>query len=228
MKFTKEEALEKIKKALGKTHNLSERTLTETIANTMPLIATDETEVDDYVTKVTPLLKTMDGNVKHSVTAQIDEYKKNNPTPTPTPPAPPANSDDMAKNIQEAVKAAMGEVNEKLQTATTALSAIQQEKAIEAKFTAAKALFAAKKPDPKRSKEQEKSLDIVKLSLKGDETPEQIVEAWDKEYNGLVGLSGGTPYVPEPSKPGVTDGNRWKDEVARLRNEGKIPEESKE
>lgn len=82
MKFTKEDAYKDLVSKIpnkGQTLNLSERSINEQLDTLIPLLANDETELNDFVTKVLPVFKTADGNVKNDVSAGINEYKKNNP-----------------------------------------------------------------------------------------------------------------------------------------------------
>lgn len=82
MKFTKEDARKELMSKIpnkGQTLNLSERSINEQLDTLIPLIANDETELNDFIEKVLPVFKTADGNVKNDVSVGINEYKKNNP-----------------------------------------------------------------------------------------------------------------------------------------------------
>jgi hypothetical protein len=82
MKFTKEDARKELMSKIpnkGQTLNLSERSINEMLETLMPLVANDETELDDFVTNVLPTFKTADGNVRHEVSAGINKYKEENP-----------------------------------------------------------------------------------------------------------------------------------------------------
>ena len=79
MKFTKEEArkdLVAMLTAKGEKLNLSERTINEQLDALMPLIANEETELADFIDKVTPLFKTADANVRNDVSVGIADFKK--------------------------------------------------------------------------------------------------------------------------------------------------------
>lgn len=92
MKFTKEDAYKDLVSKIpnkGQTLNLSERSINEQLDTLIPLLANDETELNDFVAKVLPIFKTADGNVKNDVSAGINEYKKNNPFVKTTPPQTP-------------------------------------------------------------------------------------------------------------------------------------------
>ena len=79
MKFTKEEAHKDLVARLtakGEKLNLSERTINEQLDALMPLIANEETELADFIDKVTPLFKTADANVRNDVSVGIADFKK--------------------------------------------------------------------------------------------------------------------------------------------------------
>ena len=79
MKFTKEEAYKDLVAKLtakGEKLNLSERSINEQLDALMPLIANEETELADFIDKVTPLFKTADANVRNDVSVGIADFKK--------------------------------------------------------------------------------------------------------------------------------------------------------
>lgn len=86
MKFTKDEARKELMGKIpekGQTLNLSERSINEQLDTLMPLIANDETELNDFISKVLPIFKTADGNVKNDVSVGINKYKTENPVKQP-------------------------------------------------------------------------------------------------------------------------------------------------
>ena len=106
MKFTKEDALKELKSKIptnGEKLNLSERSIKEQIETLLPLMVTEETELDDFVTKVLPIFRTADANVRNDVSVGIKQFKDNNPNPdnneTQTPNQD-GNSDELAKLLQ--------------------------------------------------------------------------------------------------------------------------------
>lgn len=79
MKFTKEEAYKDLVAKLtakGEKLNLSERSINEQLDALMPLIANEETELADFLDKVTPLFKTADANIRNDVSVGIADFKK--------------------------------------------------------------------------------------------------------------------------------------------------------
>lgn len=103
MKFTKDEARKELMGKIpekGQTLNLSERSINEQLDTLMPLIANDETELNDFISKVLPIFKTADGNVKNDVSVGINKYKTENPVKQPQKQEPqkqePTNKEDAA------------------------------------------------------------------------------------------------------------------------------------
>lgn len=106
MKFTKEDACKELVSKIpnkGQTLNLSERSINEQLDTLIPLIANDETELNDFIEKVLPVFKTADGNVKNDVSVGINEYKKNNPPQQTTPPTEPKKEEPIVDNANEAL-----------------------------------------------------------------------------------------------------------------------------
>ena len=83
MKFTKQQAFEKLKGILTedgkKPLRMSEKSINETLENLMPLIASDETELDAFVDKVKPTFVTMNGNAEHDQSAFVNKWKQEHP-----------------------------------------------------------------------------------------------------------------------------------------------------
>ena len=80
MKFTKEQVLEKIKATLGKTQKLSDRTILDTVTNTMAMFADDsEMELDIFVTKITPTIQSMNTNFNDEQGKFVKDYEKKHP-----------------------------------------------------------------------------------------------------------------------------------------------------
>lgn len=114
MKFTKEEAFEKLKGLLTnngkKDLQMSERSVNEQLEVLMPLIANDEMELDDFIGKVKTSFEVMNSNAKKDNSDFIKEWEKNHPVTEPPKNDPPKNnepSDAMAallKRIDELEK----------------------------------------------------------------------------------------------------------------------------
>ena len=114
MKFTKEEAFEKLKGLLTnngkKDLQMSERSVNEQLEVLMPLIANEEMELDDFIGKVKTSFEVMNSNAKKDNSDFIKEWEKNHPVTEPPKNDPPKNnepSDAMAallKRIDELEK----------------------------------------------------------------------------------------------------------------------------
>jgi len=109
MKFTKQEAFEKLKGILtesGKTPlHMSERSINEQLDTLMPLIANDEMELDAFVEKVTSTFKTMNANAKNDQSAFVNDWKVKHPEEKPPQNTPPANETPEMKAMRERLEA---------------------------------------------------------------------------------------------------------------------------
>lgn len=108
MKFTKEDARKELMSKIpnkGQTLQLSERSINEMLDSLMPLVANDETELEDFVNNVLPTFKTADGNVRHEVSAGINKYKEENPLPTPPKAEELAEDDEATKALKAQIEA---------------------------------------------------------------------------------------------------------------------------
>ena len=79
MKFTKDDARKELSTqmtAKGEKLNLSERSLNEQLDALIPLVANEEMELADFVTKVLPIFKTADANVRNDVSAGINDTRR--------------------------------------------------------------------------------------------------------------------------------------------------------
>lgn len=89
MKFTKEDAYKELVAKMttnGEKLNLSQRSMNEQIETLLPLLANEETEIDDFVSKILPLVKISDANVRNDVSQGIKDYKLQNPQQKQEPP----------------------------------------------------------------------------------------------------------------------------------------------
>lgn len=82
MKFTKEEAYKDLVAKLtanGEKLSLSERSINEQLETLMPLVANEETELSDFVSKTLALFKTANSNIRNDVSTGIKDYEEKNP-----------------------------------------------------------------------------------------------------------------------------------------------------
>ena len=110
MKFTKEQAFEKLKSLLTndgkKPLRMSEQSINKQLETLMPLIASDETELDDFVEKVKPTFETMNGNAEHDQSAFVEDWKQKHPEQKPPQTQqPPQTQSEEYKALEARVKA---------------------------------------------------------------------------------------------------------------------------
>lgn len=97
MKFTKEEAFEKLKGLLTnngkKDLQMSERSVNEQLEVLMPLIANEEMGLDDFIGKVKASFEVMNSNAKKDNSDFVKEWEKNHPV-TERPKNEPAQNNE--------------------------------------------------------------------------------------------------------------------------------------
>lgn len=97
MKFTKEQAFENLKSFLSnngkKPLRMTEKSINAQLDTLIPLLATDEMELNDFIEKVKPTFSTMNSNAEHDNAEFVRQWNEQHPTQTPpastTPPAQP-------------------------------------------------------------------------------------------------------------------------------------------
>lgn len=120
MKFTKEQAVEKLNQELTnngkKTLRMSARTLEAQAENLMALVGDEEMELDAFVEKVKPMLDSMNANIEHDNSEFIKEYKKNHPGQEPPKTDPPKTdppADDPNKELRELIASMQKKLDER-------------------------------------------------------------------------------------------------------------------
>ena len=87
MKYTKEPAYKELVAKItanGERLNLSARSINEQLDTLIPLVANEETEINDFLERTLPLFKTADANVRNDVSVGIHKYKEEHPVLEPT------------------------------------------------------------------------------------------------------------------------------------------------
>ena len=82
MKFTKEDACKHLTSKLsekGHPLHISERSINEMLDTLMPLLANDDTELEDFANSVLPTFRTANLNIKNDVSVGVNKYKEENP-----------------------------------------------------------------------------------------------------------------------------------------------------
>ena len=106
MKFTKEDACKHLTSKLsekGHPLHISERSINEMLDTLMPLVANDETELEDFTNSVLPAFKTANLNIKNDVSVGVNKYKEENPIvqPKQTQTPPKVEEDEATKALRE-------------------------------------------------------------------------------------------------------------------------------
>lgn len=106
MKFTKEEAFESLKGILTnngkKTLRMSEKSINKQLETLIPLIANDDMELSDFVSKVKDSFSVMNSNAEKDNSDFVKQWEKDHPQANPEPPKPDAHKPDdtMSKWMQ--------------------------------------------------------------------------------------------------------------------------------
>lgn len=121
MKFTKDDARKELSAqmtAKGEKLNLSERSLNEQLDTLIPLVANEEMELAEFVSKVLPVFKTADANVRNDVSVGIQDYKKQNPPSSTTVTQQPTEGDSELEKRLAALEAQLAQSEKALRIAT--------------------------------------------------------------------------------------------------------------
>lgn len=189
MKFTKEEAFEKLKGILTnngkKALRMSERSINKQLESLMPLIANEDTELADFIEKVKDTFSVMNSNVEKDNSDFVKEWEKNHPAADPKPadpkPADP-NPDDatalLLKRIEEL---------EKREKERTRENAISQKKADLLKAMKEKGI-----KDDQWSKDFVSEIAITE-DMDVDAKADAFLKIYNKSQAGQTG-NGSTPY----------------------------------
>lgn len=190
MKFTKEEAVEKLNQMLTndgkKPLRMSAKTLESQTETLMALISDEEMELDAFVEKARPALESVNSNIEHDNSDFIRKYEKEHPSPTkPTPPEPPVDPNDPNAVLAARIKALEDERN-----------ARSEKEAVELKRAEIKKYLADN--NVKDAKWIDSVLGIATIG-KDDDAEER-----GKTFLGLYNqsLSGGFPITPGTPSPG--------------------------
>lgn len=127
MKFTKEEAFENLKGILTnngkKPLRMSERSVQKQLESLIPLIANDEMELNEFITKVKDTFSVMNSNAEKDNSDFVNQWKKDHPDPASSGNQP--QSGDVSPEMK-ALKDELDRIKAKM-------SASEKETAIKAK-----------------------------------------------------------------------------------------------
>lgn len=111
MKFTKEQLLDALKAKLtanGKHLSISEKTIKSLSDSHYDLLVSEETEIDDLVSKILPQYVSLNGNYEKDNADFIKKWKEEHPEPKPKPdktPNPDNNPSEVEKKLLERLEA---------------------------------------------------------------------------------------------------------------------------
>ena len=223
MKFTKEEAVSKIKaKFVGKNGNtsqmISDRSITEQVDTLLNVgVVNDELELSDFVDKMAfPLCEVANNNLKKDNAEFVKNYKPEPPKPVepPQPPQPTPPEDGQAK-FMEMMKNFMAPVISEIQS-------IKQEKSLSARNPAIDQKVAALKLSKEWAVDFGNAREIAVLTLGENATADDIYNEAYRRFGETLSAKGQT-YKPADSS-GSSDG---KDKTQTLGYLEKFKEEQK-
>jgi hypothetical protein len=216
--MVKEQLLSELKSKLGTT-SLSERTLSDYVANILPTVTSDEQVNDTFYAAHVGILKSLEGqfnkDVADRVKAAQGEWEKNHPTPTPNPNPNPSEPKDEPNKGYEELKAAIAAMQQKLDEAAKEKQAASL---LESVKTAMKVKGATDEAVMLYTFKGE-SIDTTKSV---DELTESYLKTYDANYKTLRG-DGASPRSGD-GNPNPKEDKFLDDYFARKASEGKFPE----
>ena len=210
MKFTKENALEQIKLQLGQTPDqqvASDRTLSETIDNLLPLIANDDMELTDFVTKVMPSMKSVNLNVKNDVTTKIKDFKTNYKPETTVEKKPDEKPDEKSdeRKVETTAKPFTKEDFESwMNPFKQQVETLQNQIVTKNILSQALTLRDALKPDTKNQQAWvDDAWQRATAEIKPETKPEDIITSFKTTYEGYMSRLGANGYIPADGSTGT-------------------------
>lgn len=205
MKFTKEEAVEKLKLLLTnngkKTLRMSTRTLEGHTESLMALVADDETELDDFVEKVKGNLEAVNSNMEHDYSDFVKNYK-----PTPKQEPPKKDDDDDKGN----------DPNKALLDRIAALEKMNADREAETKRKEKRSQIRKYLSDNNVDNNDwvDRMLKVTSIADE-DDVEEKGKELLDI-YNASLAGAGGSDFTPRNPKPGDNDQTGQYDDVKAI------------
>lgn len=204
MKFTKEQAVEKLNQVLTnggkKPLRMSAKTLEGQVETLLAFVSDEELELDAFVEKVKAGLAAVNSNIEHDNSEFVKKYKEEHPEPSKqeTPPPPP--EDHNAEILRR-----LTELEKERDTRN-------EQDAIAAKRSEIKKYLNEK--NVKNDKWIDSILSIATIGK--DDDVEEKGKTYLELYNATA--SNGSPIVPGAPSPGDSSG---KDDFADLREQRK-------
>lgn len=197
MKFTKEEAFESLKGILTnngkKPLRMSEKSINKQLESLIPLVANDEMELNDFVSKVKDTFSVMNSNAEKDNSDFVKRWEEEHAKPAPTAkPNEPQENEEMAKMLK------------RIQELEDKEAARQKEMVISQKK---KDLLKAMKE--KGVKDEQWARDLIsEISLTEDFDIDSKADSYLKLYNKSQAGQGGGGATPYGSSSNGGDPNR--------------------
>lgn len=212
MKFTKADVLESIK-ASYKAQNgntglkLSERTVSETI-DALLVFADEEISLEDFVAKVRPAIDSANRNLIKEQGDFVKSYKPEPPKTDPPKTDPPKITDgvDMSELIKQLAEANKAAIEAAVNPLQTKLLEMESAKSKENLLNSVKTEFQKKNPDPSRKNYADKAFKTVTSNIAADAKVEDVLAAYEAEYNDLCSLGGVKGYIPVDAQGNPVEG----------------------
>lgn len=212
MKFTKEQALESIKaKFVGKSGKTSQKisdiTISDTIESLLSIegVVTDETELDDFVTKAFRHVDTLNRNI---IKEQSDFVKNYNPEPPkdvevkqPDPPKAPddkISKEDLKVLFQEMMGASINPVMQEI-------NALKKEREVTLRNERLSQLTGELKLTNEWKVDFENAMELATLKLGESASAEDVFAEAKAKFNKTLSAKGQT-YVPGEGSGGEGEG----------------------
>lgn len=214
----KEKLVSELKGKLGTT-SLSERTLSEYVANILPTITSDEQVNDTFYAAHVGILKSLAGQLNKDVADRVnaakEEWEKTHPSPQPNPnPTPTEPKNEPNKEFEE-IKAALKAMQQKLDEAEKA-------KLTSSLLENVKSAMKAKGATDEAVMLYTFKGEQIDTTKSVDELTESYLRNYDANYRTLRG-DGASPRNgdgnPKPQEDKFLD-----DYFARKAAEGKFPD----
>ena len=211
MKFTKEQAVEKLNQVLTnngkKSLRMSAKTLEAQTETLLALVGDEEMELDAFVEKVKGALESVNSNIEHDNSDFIKEYKKANPKPAEPEPKgkEPGEEDPLKKALEQ-----IADIQRQLQ-------AREEQIAIEAKRSEIRKYL-----DTNNVKDDKWIDSVLSIATIGkDDNAEEKGKVYLELYNRS--RAGGAPITPKTPTAGGESGD---DSFAAVRAILKAEEEA--
>lgn len=216
MKFTKEEAFENIKSKLtekGKKLFMSERSINEQLETLMPLVASEEMELGDFVDKVYKSFETMNLNANNDQSTFVKAWKEEHPDTKPNAQAQQAPQSPQLSSAEENNRKEFEELKQQIQQLVNERETARKESAVANKR---KELQAAMKS--KGIKDEQWIADYAnEILITEDIDIEAKADSALKIYN-RVNAATGNPATPHASaSSGKVHDNRLNEVEALLK-----------